>query len=124
MSGAEDTGGWENRKYRRAALRAAGGASTDLAPGRMAAPAAFTDAEFYQRSFDPQEYLREFCSLSSVQGQPNTLLTQSLRSLFNMFALGEYPMPLPRVGQQQPAPFAGLRAAACVPNTARHLICI
>ncbi|KFQ51377.1 Nicotinamide N-methyltransferase, partial [Nestor notabilis] len=47
----------------------------------------FTDAEFYQRSFDPQEYLREFCSLSNAQGQPNTLLTQSLRSLSKMFSL-------------------------------------
>ncbi|XP_005143595.2 nicotinamide N-methyltransferase [Melopsittacus undulatus] len=55
----------------------------------MDAPAAFTDAQFYQQSFDPQEYLREFYSLSSVQGQPNTLLTQSLRSLFNVFALDE-----------------------------------
>ncbi|XP_030361229.1 nicotinamide N-methyltransferase [Strigops habroptila] len=79
--------GGENRKYTGAAQRAAGGASADLAPGRMDAPAAFTDAEFYQRSFDPQEYLREFCSLSNAQGQPNTLLTQSLRSLSKMFSL-------------------------------------
>ncbi|NXG67913.1 NNMT methyltransferase, partial [Baryphthengus martii] len=51
------------------------------------APAVFTDTEFYQRSFDPREYLKEFYNLSDSQGQPNTFLMQNLRSLFKMFSL-------------------------------------
>ncbi|NXJ97427.1 NNMT methyltransferase, partial [Corythaixoides concolor] len=51
------------------------------------APAAFTDAEFYQKCFDPREYLKEFYVLSDSRGQPNALLMQSLRSLLKMFSL-------------------------------------
>ncbi|KFQ18051.1 Nicotinamide N-methyltransferase, partial [Merops nubicus] len=47
----------------------------------------FTDAEVYQRSFDPRAYLEEFYTLSDSQGQPNTFLMQNLRSLFKMFSL-------------------------------------
>ncbi|XP_040472198.1 nicotinamide N-methyltransferase [Falco naumanni] len=53
----------------------------------MAAPAVFTDAEFYQQSFDSREYLKEFYNLSDSQGRPNTFLMQNLRSLCKMFSL-------------------------------------
>ncbi|XP_075377143.1 nicotinamide N-methyltransferase [Mycteria americana] len=53
----------------------------------MDAPAVFTDAEVYQRSFDPQAYLKEFYCLSDSQGRPNTFLMQNLRSLYKMFSL-------------------------------------
>ncbi|NWX42824.1 NNMT methyltransferase, partial [Steatornis caripensis] len=49
------------------------------------APATFTGADVYQRSFDPREYLKEFYSLS--EGQPNVFLMQNLRSLHEMFSL-------------------------------------
>ncbi|NXV14945.1 NNMT methyltransferase, partial [Cepphus grylle] len=51
------------------------------------APAVFTGTDVYQRSFNPQEYLREFCRLSNSQGQPNTFLMQNLRALLKMFSL-------------------------------------
>ncbi|NXC23047.1 NNMT methyltransferase, partial [Corythaeola cristata] len=51
------------------------------------APAAFTDTEFYQKSFDPREYLKEFYGFSDSRGQPNAVLTQNLRSLLRMFSL-------------------------------------
>ncbi|NWS61843.1 NNMT methyltransferase, partial [Chunga burmeisteri] len=51
------------------------------------APAVFTEAEVYQRSFDPQEYLKEFYTLSDGQEQRNAFLMQSLRTLFKMFSL-------------------------------------
>ncbi|NXF33254.1 NNMT methyltransferase, partial [Nyctibius bracteatus] len=51
------------------------------------APAAFTEADFYQRHFNPQEYMKEYYTLSDGQGQPNTFLMQNLRSLFKMFSL-------------------------------------
>ncbi|XP_009862556.1 PREDICTED: nicotinamide N-methyltransferase [Apaloderma vittatum] len=53
----------------------------------MDAPAVFTDTDFYQRSFDPQEYLKEFYTLNDSQGQPNRFLIQNLRSLSQMFSL-------------------------------------
>lgn len=77
----------------------------------MEAPAVFTGADVYQRSFNPQEYLKEFYTLSDSQGQPNTFLMENLRSLFKMFSLGESCPPLhsPRgVGQRRTAPFAEL----------------
>ncbi|XP_063211517.1 nicotinamide N-methyltransferase [Chroicocephalus ridibundus] len=53
----------------------------------MEAPAVFTGTDVYQRSFNPQEYLREFYRLTDSQGQPNTFLTQNLRVLQKMFSL-------------------------------------
>lgn len=53
----------------------------------MEAPAVFTGVDVYQRSFDPQEYLKEFYTLSDSQGQPNAFLMENLRSLFKMFSL-------------------------------------
>ncbi|XP_064327096.1 nicotinamide N-methyltransferase [Phalacrocorax carbo] len=54
----------------------------------MDAPAVFTEAEVYQQSFNPREYLKEFYTLSDSQGQPNTFLMQNLRALFKMFSSG------------------------------------
>ncbi|NXH14682.1 NNMT methyltransferase, partial [Bucco capensis] len=47
----------------------------------------FTEAEVYQRSFNPQAYLKEFYCLTDSQGQPNTFLTDNLRSLSKIFSL-------------------------------------
>lgn len=49
----------------------------------------FTGAEEYERSFAPRDYLREYYRLSDGQGRPNAFLTQNLRSLAKVFALGE-----------------------------------
>uniref|UniRef100_A0A8C0ID83 Uncharacterized protein n=1 Tax=Bubo bubo TaxID=30461 RepID=A0A8C0ID83_BUBBB len=62
----------------------------------MEAPAIFTEAEVYQRSFNPQEYLKAFYTLSDSRGQPNTFLTKSLKSLYKMFSLGEFKAELLR----------------------------
>ncbi|NWR36732.1 NNMT methyltransferase, partial [Tachuris rubrigastra] len=50
-------------------------------------PAIFTEADFYQRSFDPQAYLKEYYSLSDSQRGANLFLMQNLRSLHKMFSL-------------------------------------
>ncbi|NXW40264.1 NNMT methyltransferase, partial [Nyctiprogne leucopyga] len=47
----------------------------------------FTDAEVYQRTFNPREYLNEYYSLK--QGQLDSFTEQNLRSLFKMFSLEE-----------------------------------
>ncbi|NXN69612.1 NNMT methyltransferase, partial [Himantopus himantopus] len=51
------------------------------------APAVFTGVDVYQSSFNPQEYLKEFYTLSDSQGQPNTFLMENLKILFKMFSL-------------------------------------
>ncbi|NXT88994.1 NNMT methyltransferase, partial [Anhinga rufa] len=51
------------------------------------APAVFTEAEVYQQSFNPREYLKEFYTFSDSQGQTNTFLMQSLKTLLKMFSL-------------------------------------
>ncbi|NWH68119.1 NNMT methyltransferase, partial [Geococcyx californianus] len=51
------------------------------------APASFTGADVYQRSFDPRAYLEEFYNLSDSSGQPNTFLKLNLMSLHRMFSL-------------------------------------
>ncbi|KAK2532837.1 Nnmt [Columba guinea] len=53
----------------------------------MEAPAAFTGAGEYERSFTPRDYLSEYYRLSDRQGWPNTFLMQNLRSLAKVFAL-------------------------------------
>ncbi|NXE30486.1 NNMT methyltransferase, partial [Ardeotis kori] len=53
------------------------------------APAVFTEAEAYQRSFNPQEYLREYYTLTDSQGQANTFLMENLKILWKMFSLDE-----------------------------------
>ncbi|XP_074704748.1 nicotinamide N-methyltransferase [Strix aluco] len=53
----------------------------------MEAPAIFTEAEVYQRSFNPQEYLKAFYTLTDSRGQPNAFLTKNLKSLYKMFSL-------------------------------------
>ncbi|NWI60000.1 NNMT methyltransferase, partial [Calyptomena viridis] len=51
------------------------------------APAVFTEADVYQRSFDPQAYLKEFYSLSDSQEWATGFLKQNLRSLHKIFSL-------------------------------------
>ncbi|NXY20202.1 NNMT methyltransferase, partial [Atrichornis clamosus] len=51
------------------------------------APAIFTEAEFYQRNFDPREYLKAFYSMSDSQEGASAFLTQNLRNLHKMFSL-------------------------------------
>ncbi|NWI39073.1 NNMT methyltransferase, partial [Picathartes gymnocephalus] len=51
------------------------------------APAVFTEAEFYQQNFDPQEYLKEYYSVNSSQEGKNAFTMQNLRSLHKMFSL-------------------------------------
>ncbi|PKK19635.1 nicotinamide N-methyltransferase [Columba livia] len=53
----------------------------------MEAPATFTGAGEYERSFTPRDYLSEYYRLSDGQGRPNTFLMQNLRSLAKVFAL-------------------------------------
>lgn len=58
----------------------------ELAPGRMEVPAIFTEAEFYQQNFDPQEYLKEFYSMSSSREGARAFMMQNLRILHKMFS--------------------------------------
>ncbi|NXF09259.1 NNMT methyltransferase, partial [Smithornis capensis] len=51
------------------------------------APAVFTEADVYQRSFDPQVYLKEFYSLSDSREWATVFLKQNLRSLHKIFSL-------------------------------------
>ncbi|XP_009570188.2 nicotinamide N-methyltransferase [Cuculus canorus] len=53
----------------------------------MAGPAVFTGTDVYQRTFNPQEYLKEFYNLSDSNNQPNTFLINNLKSLHKMFSL-------------------------------------
>ncbi|KFO69466.1 Nicotinamide N-methyltransferase, partial [Cuculus canorus] len=47
----------------------------------------FTGTDVYQRTFNPQEYLKEFYNLSDSNNQPNTFLINNLKSLHKMFSL-------------------------------------
>ncbi|NXA04842.1 NNMT methyltransferase, partial [Sapayoa aenigma] len=53
----------------------------------MEAPAIFTEAEVYQRSFNPQAYLKEFYTMTDSQEGANVFLMQNLSSLHKMFSL-------------------------------------
>ncbi|NXS14205.1 NNMT methyltransferase, partial [Neodrepanis coruscans] len=53
------------------------------------APAVFTEAEFYQQSFNPRAYLEEYYSLSDSREWAVVFLKQNLRSLHKMFSLDE-----------------------------------
>uniref|UniRef100_A0A8D2PIB1 Uncharacterized protein n=1 Tax=Zosterops lateralis melanops TaxID=1220523 RepID=A0A8D2PIB1_ZOSLA len=52
----------------------------------MEVPAIFTEAEFYQQNFDPQEYLKEFYSMSSSREGARAFMMQNLRILHKMFS--------------------------------------
>ncbi|NXA93728.1 NNMT methyltransferase, partial [Melanocharis versteri] len=47
----------------------------------------FTEAEFYQQYFDPQEYLKEYYSISSSREGASAFTMQNLRILHKMFSL-------------------------------------
>ncbi|NWV66758.1 NNMT methyltransferase, partial [Malurus elegans] len=51
------------------------------------APAVFTEAEFYQQNFNPQEYLKEYYSMSSSPEWAREFMMQNLRTLHKMFSL-------------------------------------
>lgn len=63
----------------------------ELAPGRMEAPAIFKEEEFYQQNFDPQEYLKDFYSMSSSREGASAFMMQNLRILHKMFSLVSSP---------------------------------
>ncbi|KAM6043167.1 nicotinamide N-methyltransferase [Chlamydotis macqueenii] len=63
--------------------------SAELGAAKMEAPAVFTEAEAYQRRFNPQEYLREYYNMCDSQGQANTFLMENLKILWKMFSLDE-----------------------------------
>lgn len=56
----------------------------------MEAPAIFTEAEFYQRNFDPHEYLKEFYSMSTSREGASAFMMQNLRNLHKTFSSGEH----------------------------------
>ncbi|NXB11594.1 NNMT methyltransferase, partial [Cnemophilus loriae] len=47
----------------------------------------FTEAEFYQQNFDPQEYLKEFYSMSNCWEGASAFMMQNLRILHKIFSL-------------------------------------
>ncbi|NWI97099.1 NNMT methyltransferase, partial [Pitta sordida] len=47
----------------------------------------FTEKEFYQQNFNPQEYLKEYYRLNEGQESATVFLKQNLRSLHKMFSL-------------------------------------
>uniref|UniRef100_A0A8C3QN38 Uncharacterized protein n=1 Tax=Cyanoderma ruficeps TaxID=181631 RepID=A0A8C3QN38_9PASS len=53
----------------------------------MEAPAICTEPEFYQQNFDPQEYLKEFYSMSSSREGASAFMMRNLRILQEMFSL-------------------------------------
>lgn len=71
----------------------------------MEAPAIFTEAEFYQRNFDPHEYLKEFYSMSTSREGASAFMMQNLRNLHKTFSLGKHSRGVRRRG---PAPLPGL----------------
>uniref|UniRef100_A0A8C3EM44 Nicotinamide N-methyltransferase n=1 Tax=Corvus moneduloides TaxID=1196302 RepID=A0A8C3EM44_CORMO len=62
----------------------------ELALGRMEAPAIFMEAEFYQRNFDPREYLKEFYSMSTSREGASAFMMLNLGNLRKIFSLSEH----------------------------------